>query len=345
MVNKINLKSNTRKGTSSKRKGHSKEKHKNANKRRPMSVFEQSRAINNQTMLNEIQFDRMRNSKISPNPPQAPLSQQITIDRRSAYTQISALRDIQKIQNKLEMRANVSPDRNYSDATTATGSHDERRVSIYLRALSEVAQSNPECSSLFNYITELVDSLFQSLLKKKNDENESIAQKIEKTKKEILEERRGKEKAQNLYQKLLAAGDNITTMEEKRSLIQQMHQKIQNKEEQNKQLALEVRKLRKRELEIIKRWDMDDIDLVTERLKLIKSTASSDFSKKSSKLNKKARKSNIVPTLDFTRVYEIQNEQNMDYEEEEEEDEEEQEFDHGHLSESAKRQIELQSRK
>lgn len=68
-------------------------------------------------------------------------------------------------------------------------------------------------------------------------------------------------------------------MEEKRSLIQQMQQKIENKEEQNKQLALEVRKLRKRELEIIKRWDMDDIDLVTERLKLIKSTASSDFSK------------------------------------------------------------------
>lgn len=68
-------------------------------------------------------------------------------------------------------------------------------------------------------------------------------------------------------------------MEEKRSLIQQMQQKIENKEEQNKQLALEVRKLRKRELEIIKRWDMDDIDLVTERLKLIKSTTSSDFSK------------------------------------------------------------------
>ena len=38
----------------------------------------------------------------------------------------------------------VSPDRNYSDATTATGSHDERKVSIYLRALDEVSKSNPE---------------------------------------------------------------------------------------------------------------------------------------------------------------------------------------------------------
>lgn len=109
-----------------------------------MSVFDQSRAINNQTMLNEFQFDRMRNPKISSNPAKAPLSQQSTIDRRSAYTQIAALRDIKKIQHKLEMKANVSPDRNYSDATTATGSHDERRVSIYLKALNEVAQSNPE---------------------------------------------------------------------------------------------------------------------------------------------------------------------------------------------------------
>lgn len=70
------------------------------------------------------------------------------------------------------------------------------------------------------------------------------------------------------------------------------------------------------------------------------------------KIKKKAKKTN-VPVLDFTRVYEIQQEQNMEYEEEEEEDEEEQEYgiinilysDHSHLSESAKRQIELQSRK
>ena len=62
-------------------------------------------------------------------------------------------------------------------------------------------------------------------------------------------------------------------------MIQQMHNNIKIKDNQNKNLALEVRKLRKRELEIIKRWDMDDIDLVTERMKLIKSSTSSDFSK------------------------------------------------------------------
>lgn len=109
-----------------------------------MSQFDQSRGINNQTMLSEFQFDQMRNPKISSNVPNVALSQQSTIDRRSAFTQIAPFKDIKKIQNKLEMRSNVSPDRNYSDATTATGSHDERKVSIYLRALDEVAKANPE---------------------------------------------------------------------------------------------------------------------------------------------------------------------------------------------------------
>lgn len=35
----------------------------------------------------------------------------------------------------------------------------------------------------------------------------------------------------------------------------------------NQELALQVKSLRKREIEIVKRWDLDDIDLVTERLK------------------------------------------------------------------------------
>lgn len=147
-----------------------------------------------------------------------------------------------------------------------------------------------------------------------------------------------------------------------------MEEEIIKRKKENKVLSQEVRKLRKRELEIIKRWDMDDIDLVTERMKLIKSSTSSNMSKsiiplakiiESLKIKKKAKNPKKVPMLDFTRVYEIQQEQNMEYEEEEEEDEEEQEYgmttpnslivnnfiDHSHLSESAKRQIELQSRK
>lgn len=95
-------------------------------------------------MLNEFQFDALGNHKLSMNPAKIPLSQQNTLDRRSGSSQGTVFRDIKKIQHKLEMRSNVSPDRNYSDATTATGSHDERKVSIYLRALDEVAKSNPE---------------------------------------------------------------------------------------------------------------------------------------------------------------------------------------------------------
>ena len=109
-----------------------------------MSVFDHSRAINNQTMLNEFQFDALGNHKLSMNPAKVPLSQQNTLDRRSGSSHKTVFKDIKKIQNKLQMRSKKSPDRNYSDATTATGSHDERKVSIYLRALDEVARSNPE---------------------------------------------------------------------------------------------------------------------------------------------------------------------------------------------------------
>lgn len=111
-------------------------------------------------------------------------------------------------------------------------------------------------------------------------------------------------------------------------------------------MAAQVKALRRREIEIIKRWDLDDVDLVTERLKILKSSTSATEAKRNSK--KRCR----VPKLDFTRVYEIQHEQNEEFEEEEEEDEEEDmngEYYHEghstHLSESAHRQVELQKRK
>lgn len=62
-------------------------------------------------------------------------------------------------------------------------------------------------------------------------------------------------------------------------MIQKMKAKIENKKRQNKILAGDVKKLRKREIEIIKRWDLDDIDLITERLKIEKSTLNSNYSK------------------------------------------------------------------
>jgi len=109
-----------------------------------MSVFDQSRVLNNQTMLNEFHFDRMGHPQIPANPAKVALSQQSTIDRRNTYTQAPGLRDVKKIQHRLEMRCNASPDRNYSDTTAATGRHDERKVSVYLKALGDISKSNPE---------------------------------------------------------------------------------------------------------------------------------------------------------------------------------------------------------
>lgn len=172
-------------------------------KKRPMSVFDHSRAMANQTMWNDMKFDVLGNHKLSMNPLKAPLSQQSTIDRQSATGYKNVFKDIKKIQHKLQMRSNVSPDRNYSDATTATASHDERRISIYLRALKEVARSNPEFSSLFKYMADNIETLFHQILSNKKDENKALTQKIEDMKKQVSEERKKKEKAiemnENLY--------------------------------------------------------------------------------------------------------------------------------------------------
>lgn len=167
-----------------------------------MSVFDHSRAITNQTMCNEFKFDALGNHKLSMNAAKVPLSQQNTIDRRSSSTIKSVFKDIQKIQSKLEMRSNVSPDRNYSDATTATASHDERRVSNYLRALEEVAKSNSEIGSVFLYIRENLENFFHSLLTIKRDENSHVSNQIEQTKKQITEEKKHKQKAQEMNENL-----------------------------------------------------------------------------------------------------------------------------------------------
>ena len=52
--------------------------------------------------------------------------------------------------------------------------------------------------------------------------------------------------------------------------------KIERQKDKNAQMAGEVKMLRKRELEIVKRWDFDDIDLVTDRLWMINGHAASE---------------------------------------------------------------------
>jgi len=59
-----------------------------------MSVFDHSKAINNQTMLNEFQFDALGNHKLSMNPAKVVLSQQNTIDRQSTSGHKTIFKDI-----------------------------------------------------------------------------------------------------------------------------------------------------------------------------------------------------------------------------------------------------------
>lgn len=159
-----------------------------------MSVFDNSRAVTNQTMWNEPNFDVLGKHKLSFKPTKIPLSQQNTIDKRNNYN--CALRDIPKIQAKLEnnlykleLRSGINQEKNYSDATTATASHDERKISMYLRALEEVGKANPEIRSLSQYIIENIEKSFHSLIYKTKEKNEQLADEIEAVKKELKHEK------------------------------------------------------------------------------------------------------------------------------------------------------------
>ena len=86
----------------------------------------------------------------------------------------------------------------------------------------------------------------------------------------------------------------------------------------------------KREEAILERLDLDDIDLVTERLKIFQGGYSGENSIKKFKSK--------VPKLDFTKIFEWRDHVNRDESEEEEEEE-------YISSESFKRREELQRRK
>ena len=144
----------------------------NIYKRRPMSVFDNNRVVTNYTMGNSKCIDPGIN-KTNAMAARVPFSQQNTIDKRRNTLHKQPFKDINKIQSKLEknlykleMRSNVSPDMMYSDATTATASHDERRISIYLRALEEITKSNPETMGMLMYIRENLEKIFHSLIYK-----------------------------------------------------------------------------------------------------------------------------------------------------------------------------------
>lgn len=105
------------------------------------------------------------------------------------------------------------------------------------------------------------------------------------------------------------------SIEDTKEKAKDLQRKIIRQSKFNKQMALQVKAMRKREIEIVKRWDMDDIDLQTDRLQNLLMLEPPQV-KKIKKVKSK------VPELDFTKVYEIQIQQNEEYEEEEEEDEE-----------------------
>ena len=93
-------------------------------------------------------------------------------------------------------------------------------------------------------------------------------------------------------------GEYGYSVEETKEKAKDMQRKIIRQSKFNKQMALQVKAMRKREIEIVKRWDMDDIDLQTDRLQNL--LASEPPQDKKPEITKAK-----VPELDFTRVYEI----------------------------------------
>ena len=70
--------------------------------------------------------------------------------------------------------------------------------------------------------------------------------------------------------------------------------------EEKEKMAKQMRVMQRREEEIVNRLDLDEIDLVTERLKIF-----SGMNSEMGSLHKDDEKPSKVPKLDFTRLHDL----------------------------------------
>lgn len=164
-----------------------------------------------------------------------------------------------------------------------------------------------------------IEDCLQRLLSREKFNNICLQDSMTKAKKELTKEKVEREALECQY---LEMQERVKMTHKLDLEYRRLKQKQAELEKDQKKFYDQTEWLKNREEEIIKRLDLNEIDLITERLDIY----GVEGSKK--KLPKK-RVKHKIPPLDMERLEEMKNQDEMEYEEEEEEQEEDMETSQG----------------
>lgn len=190
---------------------------------------------------------------------------------------------------------------------------DYDKLQYFLKSLAEIADLQPSSKHLFTMIKEGVEDWFQRLVSRENFKNILLKESVNKIQQEMKNETVNDKPiaGQNLETKQL-----IGEIKKVDGNYKQLKNQLSQWEADHQKYMEQIQWLKDREEDIINRLDLDEIDLVTERLWIY---GVGDGKKED---HKSAKPHPQIPKLNFEEVYRMrENDQEEDYEEEEEETE------------------------
>lgn len=179
-----------------------------------------------------------------------------------------------------------------------------------LKGIEDLASLHPS-SEIFSSIKPNVEESFQNLIMREQSKNMSLMESFMKVKKELTKEKVEREALECKHYEM---EERLKVIQEANDRYNQLKAQYQKGEQERKKYVDQIDWLRGREEEIIKRMDLDEIDLMTERL-AIYGVEARNISPKAPKRNPK------IPKLDLEKVQLLKDQDEEDYEEEEEEEE------------------------
>jgi hypothetical protein len=224
--------------------------------------------------------------------------------------------------------------------------NDEMKINCMMKGIGEIADLHSSSHNFFSFIKEGIFDCMKRILSREKFKNISLMDTLMKINKEVDKTKIERE----------ALECKLIEMKEKQMLYKQadieykeLKKQYVKCEHDRKKFTEQIDWLKDREEEVIKRMDLNEIDLFTERLGIYGVDVPEEQNPKPMKRHPK------VPRLDFEKLYQM-----MEYDNEEEYEEEEEEAEEDVKSsqkkylqdgsalvsnDSEERMLELQSRK
>lgn len=190
------------------------------------------------------------------------------------------------------------------EKTKSTAAKEEAKVALFLKAIEEVGEMNQPYYGLFSLISNGLQDGFKKYVSNLKIEREKAELDVTDVQESMYQMER---KYKNLEKRHLSEKKDmertIANFEsEKEKAIGEVTKKNKKDMKELEMLRKEIKQIRRRNEEVIKRLDLDEIDLVTERLKVFMGETITERSLK---------KERPVPSLDFSKIYQWREKQNF----------------------------------